>query len=229
MSDPADARRLGRALVDTTRAAGRKASGWILAMDRPLGEAVGNANEVEESIRMLGGEGPADLRENVLLLGADLVLEAGLETSEKAARARLNAALSDGRALETFARMVHAQGGDAAVCDDPSRLARPAARRDLSAPESGVVARIATRELGLLAIEIGCGRRTKGDGIDTASGFRIRKKPGDAVRMGEPLVTVELGPTANPNATYFGRLASCFEIAPAGTPVAPLPLAVERL
>ena len=58
MADPKDAERLGRALVDTTRATGRKASGYLTAMDRPIGEAVGNANEVEESIRMLGGEGP---------------------------------------------------------------------------------------------------------------------------------------------------------------------------
>ncbi len=229
MAETGDARTLGRALVETTRAAGRKASGWILAMDRPLGEAVGNANEVAESIRMLGGEGPADLRENVLLLGADLVVEAGLERSGKAARARLNAALSDGRALETFARMIHAQGGDASVCDDPSRLPQPAERRDVAAPHAGVVSRISTRELGLLAIEIGCGRRTKDDGIDPASGFRVRKKPGDPVAKREPLVTVELGPTARPNETFRARLAACFEIAPAGTPVAPLPLAVERL
>jgi pyrimidine-nucleoside phosphorylase len=229
MADPGEARTLGRALVDTTRAAGRKASGWILAMDRPLGEAVGNANEVAESIRMLGGEGPADLRENVLLLGVDLVMAAGLERGEKAARTRLNAALSDGRALETFARMIHAQGGDASVCDDPSRLPQPADRRDLTARDPGVVARIATRELGLLAIEIGCGRRTKDDGIDLASGFRIRKKPGDPVLTGEPLVTVELGKTANPNETFFRRLAACFEIVPVGTPVSLLPLSVERL
>jgi pyrimidine-nucleoside phosphorylase len=229
MSNPADARTLGRALVDTARAAGRKASGWITAMDRPLGEAVGNANEVEESIRMLRGEGPADLRENVLLLGADLVVEAGLEKSEKGARTRLNAALSDGRALDVFARLVRGQGGDASVCDDPSRLPRPVAKRDVVAPEAGVVSRLATREVGLLAIEIGCGRRTKGGGIDPASGFRIRKKPGDLVRKGETLVTVELGETAAPNETFFRRLASCFEIAPPGTPVAPLPLAVERL
>ncbi|MFI5181280.1 MAG: thymidine phosphorylase [Thermoanaerobaculia bacterium] len=229
MHEPSDARTLGRALVDTTRAAGRKSSGWILAMDRPLGEAVGNANEVAESIRMLGGEGPPDLRENVLLLGVDLVMESGLERGEKAARTRLNAALSDGRALETFARMIHAQGGDAAVCDDPFLLPQPSSRRDLPAPEAGVVARIATRELGLLAIEIGCGRRTRSHGIDPASGFRIQKKPGDPVRKGEPLLVVELGPTAKPNETFFRRLGDCFEIAPSGTPVSPLPFAVERL
>jgi pyrimidine-nucleoside phosphorylase len=229
MARRADAATLGAALVGTARAAGRKASGWITAMDRPLGAAVGNANEVEEAIRMLGGEGPADLREVVLLLGAGLVMAAGLETSEKGARARLNAALSDGRALDVFARLVRAQGGDAAVCDDPTRLPQPSRKTDVVADGSGVVTRLDTRELGLLAIEIGCGRRTKGDGIDPASGFTVRKKPGETVSKGEPLLTVALGPATNPEASYFRRVAACFEIAPAGSAVSLLPLVVERL
>ena len=99
MADPKDAERLGRALVDTTRATGRKASGYLTAMDRPIGEAVGNANEVEESIRMLAGEGPADLRENTLLLGADLAArggrrdepEGGAPAAERGARRRTRA------------------------------------------------------------------------------------------------------------------------------------------
>jgi pyrimidine-nucleoside phosphorylase len=198
-------------------------------MDRPLGEAIGNANEVAESIRMLSGEGPADLREIVLLLGADLVLAAGLETSEKSARSRLNAALSDGRALDVFARLVRGQGGDASVCDDPSRLPQPASKRDVLAPESGVVARVATREIGLLTIELGCGRAKRNDVIDAASGLKIQKKPGDAVAKGEPLVTIEIGTSAAPDETFAARLASCFTIAPAGTVVDALPLAVERL
>jgi pyrimidine-nucleoside phosphorylase len=229
MSDPRDAKRLGSALVETTRATGRKASGYITAMDRPLGEAVGNANEVEESIRMLGGEGPADLRENTLLLGADLVLAAGLETSAKEARRRLNAALSDGRALEIFAKLIAAQGGDAGVCDDATRLPQPLSRRDVPAPTAGVVARIATREVGLLAIELGCGRARKDDVVDPASGFRVKKKPGDAVEKGEPLLVVELGPTAKPNPTFYARLAGCFTIAPAGTVVESLPFVVGTL
>ncbi len=224
-----DARTLGRALVETTRAVGRKASGWITAMDHPLGEAVGNANEVAEAIRLLGGEGPPDLRENVLLLGADLVVAAGLEKTEKAARARMNAALSDGRALDVFARLVKEQGGDASVCDDPSRLPQPVGRRAVTAPEAGVVSATATREIGLLAIELGCGRAKRDDVIDPASGFRIHKKPGDPVAKGEPLVTVELGPSAKPNATFEARLRACFTVAAAGTSVSSLPLAVERL
>jgi pyrimidine-nucleoside phosphorylase len=198
-------------------------------MDRPIGEAVGNANEVEESIRMLAGEGPADLRENTLLLGADLVLAAGLETSVKDARRRLNAALSDGRALEVFAKLIAAQGGDATVCDEPKRLAQPVSHRDVPAPAAGVVSRVATREIGLLAIELGCGRAKRDDVIDPASGFRVKKKPGDVVGKGEPLVVVELGPSAKPKADFLDRLAACWTIAPAGTPVESLPFVVGTL
>ncbi|HEY3349642.1 MAG TPA: thymidine phosphorylase [Thermoanaerobaculia bacterium] len=229
MADPRDAERLGRALVDTTRATGRKASGYLTAMDRPIGEAVGNANEVEESIRMLAGEGPADLRENTLLLGADLLLAAGVETNPKDARRRLNAALADGRALEFFAKLIAAQGGDATVCDDPKRLPQPVSRRDVPAPEGGVVTRIATREVGMLAIELGCGRSKREDVIDPASGFRVKKKPGDAVAAGEPLLVVELGPGAKPKADFFERLAACWTVAPAGAPVESLPFVVASL
>ena len=229
MADPKDAERLGRALVDTTRATGRKASGYLTAMDRPLGEAVGNANEVEESIRMLRGEGPADLRENTLLLGADLVLAAGLESSAKEARRRLNAALSDGRALEVFAKLIAAQGGDAGVCDDLTRLPQPVSRRNIVAPGAGIVSRIATREMGMLAIELGCGRAKKDDVIDPASGFRVKKKPGDAVGKGEPLLVVELGRMAKPNETFYDRLLGCFTIEPAGTVVDAMPFVIGTL
>ena len=229
MADPRDAEKLGRALVDTTRATGRKASGYLTAMDRPIGEAVGNANEVEESIRMLAGEGPADLRENTLLLGADLLLAAGLETNPKDARRRLNAALADGRALEVFAKLIAAQGGDATVCDDVTRLPQPVSKQDVPAPESGVVTRVATREVGLLAIELGCGRAKRDDVIDPASGFRVKKKPGDAVAAGEPLLVVELGKTARPKPDFFDRLAACYTIAPPGSPVETLPFVVGNL
>ncbi len=229
MADPKDAEKLGRALVDTTRATGRKASGYLTAMDRPIGEAVGNANEVEESIRMLSGEGPADLRENTLLLGADLLIAAGVETTPKEARRRLNAALADGRALDVFAKLIAAQGGDATVCDDPKRLPQPVSRKDVPAPEAGVVTRVATRELGLLAIELGCGRAKRDDLIDPASGFRVKKKPGDAVAKGEPLLVVELGASAKPKPDFYERLAACYTIAPSGATVESLPFVVGTL
>ncbi|MEO7920629.1 MAG: thymidine phosphorylase [Thermoanaerobaculia bacterium] len=228
MSRSEDAKTLGTALVETTRATGRKASGFITAMDRPVGVAIGNANEVAESIVMLRGEGPADLRENILILGIELVLAAGVESSEKEARKRLNAALSDGRALETFARLVAAQGGDASVCDDPGRLPQPVSSRPVLATQGGFVARVQTRELGLLAIELGCGRQKKDDVIDPASGFLICKKPGERVEAGETLITVQLGPTAAPKPDFYDRLGAAFEIAPEMAET-PLPFVVGRL
>ncbi|MCL4806673.1 MAG: thymidine phosphorylase [Thermoanaerobaculia bacterium] len=229
MQEPEAAHVLGRALVDTTRATGRKASGFVTAMDRPVGAAVGNANEVEESIRLLRGDGPADLRENVLLLGADLLVAAGAAGSAKEARKRLNAALQDGTALETFARVIVAQGGDPAVCDDLSLLPQAVARHEVKAADGGTIRRVATRELGLLSIEIGCGRARKDDVVDPASGFRILKKTGEAVEAGEPLVVVELGPKTSLPKGYAERLAACWEIGEADGARPPLPFVVETL
>ena len=229
MQKPADAHVLGRALVDTTRATGRIAGGYVTAMDRPIGVAVGNANEVDESIRLLRGDGPDDLRENVLLLGADLLLAAGVAASEKEARRRLNAALQDGTALETFRRVIAAQGGNPAVCDDLSLLPQPVAKHEVKAAAAGTVRRVATRELGLLSIEIGCGLARKEDVVDPASGFRILRKTGEKVAAGEPLVVVELGPKTSLPKGYAERLAACWEIGDAAGAEAPLPFVVEKL
>ena len=194
MQKPEDAHVLGRALVDTTRATGRKASGYVTAMDRPVGVAVGNANEVDESIRLLRGDGPADLRENVLLLGADLLVAAGVdgvgEGRPEAAERR-----APGRHARSRRSRVSspAQGGNPAVCDDLSLLPQPVAKHEVKATAAGTIRRVATRELGLLSIEIGCGRARKDDVVDPASGFRVLRKTGDAVAAGEPLLVVELG------------------------------------
>ncbi len=195
----------------------------------PAGVAVGNANEVEESIRLLRGDGPADLRENVLLLGADLLVAAGVAASEKEARKRLNVALQDGTALETFARVVAEQGGNPAVCDDLSLLPQPVAKHEVKAAAGGTIRRVATRELGLLSIEIGCGRARKDDVVDPASGFRVLRRPGDPVLPGDPLLVVELGPKTGLPAGYLERVAACFEVGPAEGADAPLPFVVEKL
>ena len=229
MAKTDDARTLGKALVETTRATERKASGFITAMDRPVGQAVGNANEVAESISCLKGEGPADLRENVLLLGADLVLASGLEKSPKDARRRLNAALSDGRALETMARLIAAQYGDPAICEDLSRLPSPARTVLVMAAMDGVVSSVRTRELGLLAIEIGCGRARKDDTVDPASGFQVFKKTGDKVVKGEPILEIGYGPTVREASDFADRVGRCFEIGAEVAEPGPLPFVVETL
>ena len=223
----AESRALGRALVDTSRAAGRQASGWITDMSRPLGRAVGNSLEAEESILVLRNEGPAPVRELCLVLGADMLRFAEPGISEGEARRRLESAFDSGRAAERFARLIEFQGGDPKVLEDLSRLPQPKSRTPAKAPRSGFVRAIQTERMGFLSIDIGCGRRTREDEIDFASGFLVEKSVGDRVEKGETLAVLCLGERPAPRPGIEKELAALFEI---GDEAAAAPdLAIERL
>src|SRR5207248_9818020 len=104
------------------RHAGRRVAAAISTMEQPLGRAVGNALEVREAIAALHGEGPPDLVELCVTLGAELALLAGKATDQAQARALLRETLASGAAWEQFRRFVANQGGDLAAIDDPDRL-----------------------------------------------------------------------------------------------------------
>ncbi len=222
-----ESRALGRCLVDTARAAGRQASGWITDMSRPLGRAVGNALEAEEAIRVLRGEGPDSVRELSLLLGVEMLGFAEPDLLEAAARKRLEDAIDSGKAARVFERLIEEQGGDPKVVGDPSRLPQPRERIPARAPRSGFVASIATERMGFLSIDIGCGRRRREDTIDFAAGFLVEKTVGDRVEEGEPLAILCLGERAAPRPGIERELAALFTIEDQG--VEPPPLAVEKL
>ncbi|MCP3964654.1 MAG: thymidine phosphorylase [bacterium] len=179
---------LARALLAIGRAAGKSVTAVLTAMDDPIGDRVGNALEVEESIAVLHGEGPADTRELTVRLGAEMLLCVdACETPEEGAE-RLAAVLDDGSALEIFRRMVEAQGGDPRVVDDPRGiLPQAAGRTAVPAAASGYVAAIAADEIGTAALLLGAGRRRKEDRLDPAVGIEIARRSGDAVRAGEPI------------------------------------------
>ena len=166
-----DACELAEALVKVARGAGLECSARLTAMDRPLGEAVGNRLEVAEAVACLQGGGPIDLREVVL----------GLTDHPDAAET-----LRSGRAFARFERMVAAQGGD------PSRLT-PEFTSDLdvhilTAEEDGIVTCASAYPLGVAAFELGAGRGSPDAEVDGDVGLRVKAKPGDAVRRGDPLV-----------------------------------------
>ena len=223
----ADSRALGRSLVDTTRAAGRQASGWITDMSRPLGRAVGNALEAAESIQVLKGLGPEPVREACLLLGVEMLRFAEPALSDADARKRLTEALASGRAAEVFEKAIEFHGGDPRVVADPSRLPRPSQKIPAAAPRAGIVQSIQTERMGFLSIEIGCGRRTRDDTVDLAAGFLVERTVGDRVAKGEPLAIVCLGSRPLPRADYVDDVAALFTIGDA--PAIPPPLAIEKL
>jgi pyrimidine-nucleoside phosphorylase len=160
-------------------------------MDSPLGVACGNANEIVESVQSLKGGGPPDLRELVLRFGAEMLVLGGVTDDHAAARTRLERAISSGKALEKFREIVTAQGGDPAVCDDPS-LVVPAAkiREPYESPRDGVVQRVEPRAVGKGITAMGGGRTKMADLIDPTVGFQILAKPGDRVSRNQPLATI---------------------------------------
>ncbi len=222
-----ESRALGHSLVETTRAAGRQAAGWITDMSRPLGRAVGNALEAEEAIRVLRGEGPDRVRDISILLGVEMLAFAEPDLLEAAARERLENAIASGKAARVFERLIEAQGGDPRVVEDTSRLPQPKEKIPARAPRSGYVTAIATEKMGFLSIDIGCGRRRREDTIDPAAGFLVEKTVGDRVEGGETLALLCLGERPAPRAGIERELAALFTIG--DERVEPAPLVVEKL
>ncbi|HKH82303.1 MAG TPA: thymidine phosphorylase [Gemmatimonadales bacterium] len=162
----------------------------LTAMDRPLGRACGNALEVEEAIAGLRGEGPEDLMEVTIALGAEMLLLVGAASDAARARKKLEATITSGKALEKFAQVIEAQGGNPGVVEDPSVLPQAGKVEVYRAPDSGVIVRIEPRRIGRAILELGGGRRTIEDDIDPSVGFVIPAKPGQRVRAGEALASV---------------------------------------
>ena len=226
MKSAEDARKLARTMVDLCKRMGRGCVALLTAMDAPLGFAVGNAVEVRESIDVLRGHGPADVRELTLRLGIEMLLAAEVARDEAEARARLEAALADGSALRLFARLVEAQGGDPAVVEDPARLPQPKLVREVRADRSGVLAALDAEQIGLAAVELGAGRARKEDEVDHAAGLLLRKRVGDEVKAGEILAELHAATAARLDAGE-ARVRAAAEIAELAVPQRPLVL--ERI
>ncbi|MGV4322285.1 pyrimidine-nucleoside phosphorylase [Bacillus mojavensis] len=190
MKTEEDAAELAKAMVRIGNKVGRQTMAVISDMSQPLGFAIGNALEVKEAIDTLKGEGPEDLHELVLTLGSQMVVLAKKAGTLDEARAKLEEVMKNGKALEKFKDFLKNQGGDSSIVDDPSKLPQAAYHIDVPAKEAGVVSEIVADEIGVAAMLLGAGRATKDDEIDLAVGIMLRKKVGDKVEKGEPLVTL---------------------------------------
>ena len=162
----------------------------ISDMSQPLGEAIGNSLEVVEAIETLQGKGPKDLEEMCYALGSQMVVLAKKADSLEEARQLLEEALHSGKALEKFRQMITDQGGDATVIDDPSKILTAKYEVEVPAKTSGVVTKLVANELGIAAMMLGAGRKTKDEDIDHAVGIKLHKKVGESVSKGESLLTI---------------------------------------
>ncbi len=190
MKDLAQARALAASMVAIGRHAGVPTEAVITDMDSPLGQAVGNALEIEECFETLKGRGPTDVTDIVGHLAARMVLKAGIETDEAGAARRVQAALDTGAALDVFRRMIERQGGDPRVADDYDRLPRAPGRTVVKASRAGFVTHVRAEAVGRASHLLGAGRTAVTDPVDHAVGVRSLAAPGTAVTAGQPVFEV---------------------------------------
>jgi pyrimidine-nucleoside phosphorylase len=199
-----DAQILAEAMLDLGKRAGRDVVCLLTDMDQPLGHAVGNALEIREAMATLRGEGPADFTELVLTACSRLLALSDLGVDEAEGRQRAEATLSDGSATAAYERWIRAQGGD----PSEERLAKASVVAQVEAPGSGYVTRLGAVQVGLAALRLGAGRRTKEDTIDHSVGVLCRRKRRDAVSAGDVLAEVHARDEASAAAAVREVLAA---------------------
>lgn len=217
---------LARTMVGIGRSFGKDVVALLTDMDQPLGCAVGNALEVIESVEILQGKGPADVRELTLALGAEMLVLGHVAKDEAEARRKLEAAIADGSGLRKFEQLTEAQGGDPRALTDFSRLPTARRRIDVPAPRSGFIARLQTDEVGRAAMLLGAGRQRVDSVVDPAVGLVLQKRTGDAIQAGEPIATLYVN-DETPLDAARQRLIGAVEFSDA--PPKPRPLVARRI
>ena len=191
MKNIEDAERLAHTMVRIGHLANRQTMAIISDMSQPLGNAIGNANEIKEAIDALKGEGPEDLMEMVYTLGSQMVVLAERASTLEEARQLLENSITSGAAADKFKEMIRNQGGDDSVVDFPEKLPQASYIIEVPAKKTGVVSKIVADKIGVAAMLLGAGRRTKEEEIDYAVGLILNKKVGESVFEGESLVTIQ--------------------------------------
>jgi thymidine phosphorylase len=214
MKNVDDARELARTMVALGTAHGTRTVALLTDMHTPLGRTAGNALEVAESVEVLAGGGPADVVELTLALAREMLAAVGLDAVDPAD------ALRDGRAMDVWRRMISAQGGDPAAA-----LPVAAERHVVTAPASGVLARLDAFAVGVAAWRLGAGRARKEDPVSAGAGVVMLAKPGDAVEQGQPLLELHADDPAR-FATALDALDGGYDI---GESAPPTRLIIDRI
>lgn len=186
-----DARGLAQSMVNVGTAHGMQIRALITRMDAPLGWAIGNALEVMESVEILRGEhADTELAEMSFRLAAEMLIMGGAAKTLPEAQAKVQTSIESGAALETLRRFVALNGGDVRALDDFSLLPQAGKVVDVLADRDGYIAAIDGRALGLLAMELGAGRKDRNDVLDLGVGIRVVAKTGIKVKKGDPVYKI---------------------------------------
>ena len=214
IKEPDRARELAQTMVSLGTAHGVATVAQLTSMDAPLGRAVGNALEVTESVEVLKGAGPLDVRELTLGLARIMVELVGLDVDPERK-------LDDGSAYDVYCRMIRAQGGD---CD--ATLAVAKFHETIVAPRAGVVTCVDALRVGVAAWRLGAGRARKEDPVSAAAGVMCLVKVGDAVAANQPVFELHADDMEH---MALGRSSIESALTVGDEPVAASPLLIERI
>jgi thymidine phosphorylase len=207
MQDPARSRELAEVMVRLGNDAGTKTVALLTNMHVPLGLAIGNANEVRESVEVLDGGGPADVVELTVALAREMLALAGLPDAD------VEGALRNGKAMDAWRAMIAAQGGDP---DAPLPIARET--HVVTADRDGILVKQEALPFGVAAWRLGAGRARKEDPVQHAAGIDLHAKPGDTLTKGQPLFTLSADEPAR-FARALDALEGAWSIGAVGDPV----------
>jgi pyrimidine-nucleoside phosphorylase len=193
-------------MVDVGNAHGMRIKALITRMEEPLGWAIGNTLEVMESVEILRGlHGDGVLAQMSFRLAAEMLLLGRLAGSLEEALSRVAQSVQDGSALRVLRAFVTLNGGDARALDDFGLLPQASAITVIHADRTGCLHALDGRSLGLLAMELGAGRKSRQDQLDLGAGIRVHRQVGDPVQVGDPLFSVHARPElVIPEAAFRG-------------------------
>lgn len=188
MQKEKDAVALAESLMNTAKLFNKKVLTFITDMNQPLGNCVGNWLEIYESVQVLKGKGPEDLTKLVLTLAGAMIYLGGKAKSIKKGIDIAGQTIINGSAFNKFLEMTELQGGDSNYIKNLNLYPKSIYKVGMTAKQNGYIHSINTFEVGMSAIELGAGRKTKEDILDLKAGLIFNKKIGDKVKKGEILV-----------------------------------------
>ena len=220
-----ESERLARTMVSIGKLTGKKVTALITDMNQPLGNAVGNALEVKEAVELLSGKIPSTdpLYEVCMLLGANMLMIAGIVDNEEDARNMLKEKIDNGEGLSRLQEMITLQSGNGAYLDMDhiDELIHVSQIIDVPSRKDGYVSRMMAEKIGTAAQMLGAGRAVKEDVIDPCTGLVMKVRCGNRVRINDPLCTLYVNDDRNLNEVKE-LLYEAIEIS--DTPVQPVPM-----
>ena len=185
-----DAKALAESMVKIGAEMDRKVTAVISNMDQPLGEMIGNSLEIIESFDILKGKGPKDIKDLTYKLGAEMIKLAGIVNTDEEAYKLFDEKIASGEAGEKMKEIIKAQGGDERSYDDYSLLPVAKDKYELKALKDGYISGFNTEDIGISAMLLGAGRKTKEDDVDHSVGIQLLKKTGNKVKKGDTLAVM---------------------------------------